>query len=134
MTKKELNQIYYLNKEIKMYTKRLNELRNKSVVGGQKITGMPIGSGISDNVTDIAVNVLELERLIKLKKEQCELEHIKITRYINGVDDSLMRLILSYRYINNFTWNKIATYIGGGNTADSIRMLHHRFLKKSRKN
>lgn len=133
MTKKELNQLHYLNREIKMLNLRLKELRNSSVVKGQEITGMPCGSGKSDNAADMAVNIVELERLIELKREQCEIELVRLTRYINSIKDSYIRQILTYRYIYSYTWNRIAYEIGGNNAPDGIRKTHDRFLKKSSK-
>ncbi|GHV36225.1 hypothetical protein FACS18949_15390 [Clostridia bacterium] len=41
-----------------------------------------------------------------------------------------MRMILSLRYINGLTWQQISVSIGG-NTSDSIRMIHERFLAKN---
>lgn len=43
-----------------------------------------------------------------------------------------MRLILSLRYINGLSWNQVATSISAYATEDSIRMLHNRFLTKSK--
>lgn len=51
--------------------------------------------------------------------------------YIESIEDSLIRQIIALRYINGLTWEQVAASIGGNNTADSVRMLCDRFLKKS---
>jgi len=51
--------------------------------------------------------------------------------YIDNIDDSLIRQIISLRYINGLTWEQVAAHIGGNNTADSVRKATERFLAKS---
>ena len=50
--------------------------------------------------------------------------------YINDIDDSLVRQIFTLRYINGLEWRQVAVSIGGNNTADSVRMIHNRFLER----
>jgi hypothetical protein len=49
---------------------------------------------------------------------------------IARIDDAYMRKIFQLRYMRGMTWAKIALTIGGGNTADGVRIAHSRFLKK----
>lgn len=49
---------------------------------------------------------------------------------IYAVKDSQVRLILLLRYVDGMSWRKIAARVGGGNTSDSVRMIHNRFLSK----
>ena len=62
-----------------------------------------------------------IDELLNLMKETNE--------YINNIDDSLIRQIISLRYINGLTWEQVAAHIGGNNTADSVRKAAERFLK-----
>ena len=55
----------------------------------------------------------------------------EIEEYINTIDDSLTRQILSLRYVNGLTWEQVAASIGGGNTADSVRKVAERFLMEN---
>lgn len=57
----------------------------------------------------------------------------RLNRFINTIDDSQMRMIFSLRYINGLNWLQIAFSIGGGNTADSVRKAHDRFLVRQKK-
>lgn len=50
--------------------------------------------------------------------------------YINGIEDSHTRRILSMRYIDGLTWKQIAKNIGGGNTEDAVRKAADRFLEQ----
>ena len=54
----------------------------------------------------------------------------KLSRYIATVDDSLMRQILTLRFVEGMSWRKVARSIGGGNTEDSVKQACSRFLRK----
>ena len=130
MTLKELSQLYYLNREIEMDQQRLRELEVKALPGAQVITGMPHGSGVSDVVGRYAAEIADLRGIIEAKHQQCLYERSRLERYIAGIDDSLLRQILTYRFINGLPWHQVAACIGGGNTADSVRMACYRYLGK----
>ena len=53
-----------------------------------------------------------------------------ICREIYAVKDSQVRLILLLRYVDGMSWRNIAVRVEGGNTSDSVRMIHNRFLSK----
>ena len=130
MTLKELSQLYYLNREIEMDQQRLRELEVKALPGAQVITGMPHGSGVSDVVGRYAAEIADLRGIIEAKHQQCLYERSRLERYIAGIDDSLLRQIFTYRFINGLPWRQVAACIGGGNTADSVRMACYRYLGK----
>ena len=129
MTKEELSQLYNLNREIEQEKKRLRELKEASTSITPKITGLPHLSGISDK-TAIAAEIADCETVIEAKIQLSVVEYNRLNRYIAGVDDSLIRQILSFRHINGLSWPAVARCIGRGNTADSVRKLHDRYLKK----
>lgn len=111
MTKQELSQCYYLNKEIKQLEKELHELDGKEHKP-INLTGMPHSTAISDDVARLATQRAELHRLISLKLEECMIARARIERYINGIEDSEMRMILRLRHINGLGWLQIALHIG----------------------
>ena len=130
MTLKELSQLYYLNREIEMDQRRLRELEAKALPGAQVITGMPHGTGVVDKVGEYAAEIADLRGIIGAKHQQCLYERSRLERYIAGIDDSLLRQIFTYRFINGLPWHQVAACIGGGNTADSVRMACYRYLGK----
>jgi len=132
MTNKELSQLYHLNREITEQQRRLAELESLATsCASRRITGMPSSKALVDKVADYAIEMAELRTLIDLNLKKCFYELNRLTRYINAVDDSIMRQILSLRHINGLSWVQIAFSLGGGNTADGVRMLHKRFLEKN---
>ena len=53
--------------------------------------------------------------------------------YIENVDDPIISMILKYKYINNFSWEKTAFKIGGGNRASGLKKRLYRYFKKENK-
>jgi len=128
VTKQELSQLYYLNREIEEEKRKLDELETAATNITTKITGMPHVTGASRKSENLSILVAEQRDLIELKVKQSVIEYNRLNRYIADVEDPLMRLILSYRYVNGLTWCQVAASIGGNNTADSVRVAHDRFL------
>lgn len=129
MTKKELSQLYYLNREIEQDKQRLRELEAAATNTNSKITGMPHAAGISDK-TSLAAEIAYLRGVTEAKIQQLYYEYRRLIDYINGIDDSRIRQILSLRFINGMSWRQISFSVGGGNTADSVRKACERFLEK----
>ncbi len=130
MTKKELSQLYWLNREIEEDKRKLAELESAASGGVAKLTGMPHVSAEGRGLESYSILIAEQRELVASKITQSIILYNQLNRYIASVDDSLIRQILSYRYANGLSWLQVAMHIGGGNTADSVRMIHDRFLKK----
>lgn len=130
MTLKELSQLYYLNREIEMDQERLRALEAKALPGSQVITGMPHTPGITDKVGMYAAEIADLRGIIEAKYSQCLYERSRLERYINSIEDSLLRQIFTYRFVNGLPWEQVAACVGGNNTAGSVRMMCYRHLEK----
>lgn len=130
MTKKELSQLYYLNREIVQLQARLTELECLATSSTQKITGMPFITGISDMIGKYATEIVDLKSLLDLNLKKCFYELNKLNHYIESVDDAQVRIILSLRYVNGLSWQQIAFSIG--ETDEQYpRKKHDRFLKQN---
>ena len=123
--------MYWLNREIEEEKRKLRELETASTSGTAKITGLPHVSGAHDKIGDMAILIAEQRDLIDLKVRQSVIEYNRLNRYIAGVEDAQMRMILSLRYVNGLSWQQVAAQIGGGNTADGVRKAHDRFVTLS---
>lgn len=118
MTVKKLSQLYYLNREIKMDKRRLHRMeacaRNE-----------PVGKASAE--------AADLRGIIEAKHQQCLYERNRLERYISSIDDSLLRQIFTYRFVNGLSWAQVAAHIGGGNTEGGVKMLCYRYLRQTRK-
>lgn len=54
---------------------------------------------------------------------------IEVQGFIDSIDNSYMRRIITMRVIDRKTWVQIAMSVGGGNTPDSVRMSYNRFFE-----
>ena len=127
MTKKELKNLYYLKKEIKEQQKRLEELESLATNCTAKITGLPNGNGVSDKIGNYTTEIADLKNLIEKNLEKCIEEHKKLTTFINNIEDSQLRLILTLRYIDHLTWQQIAFEMGC-HDEQTPRKKHNKFL------
>ena len=130
MTKKELSQLYYLNREITEQQRRLKELEMLATTSTVRITGMPKVRALTDKVGEYAAEIADLKSLLDLNLKKCFYELNRLNRYIASVDDSQMRMILSLRYVNGLGWEQVAASISHCITGDSVRKAHDRFLNR----
>lgn len=132
-----------LEHTIKKIEKRIKQIEEGELVkdkvrgglGGQQsfsIEGVPLKE-YQQKKSDLMVKKLLLNQR-KSTLEILEFDIVQKTNeveeFIASIDDSRMRRIISLRYIEGLSWNKIADKIGGGNTEDSIRMAFNRFMEK----
>jgi hypothetical protein len=130
MTKRELSQLYWLNREIEEQQRRLDELESLATSCTSRITGMPRSKGLVDRLAIYTAEIADLRGLIDLNIKKCFYELNRLNRYINGIKDSQIRMILSLRYINGMTWQQIAFSIGE-HDEQFPRRKHNDFLKHS---
>ena len=131
MTTQELSQIYWLNKEIIMWQQELEWLESQSKAKGAELTDMPQpGSRARSKVEKQALHSEMIREEIQVLKEKAEQELSNLRQYINGIDDSLVRQIIEYKYAQHLTWEETAARIGGVNSGESLRKTLQRFLRK----
>ena len=130
MTEKQLNQIYYLSKEKKMWENKLKEITEIKAMGYENI-GAGRSSEVSSPVVRLAEQREKIRDIISAKLVEISYVEREILEYINTIDDSLIRQIMIHRHIELKSWVQVANAIGGNNTAESVRKMHDRFLQKS---
>ena len=131
MTKAELEQIYYLNRELKMWETELERVRCKSLVGSP-LPGVSHGSGVSDKVADRAERIIELENRIIAKRDEIQRLRDEAVEYIYSIPDSLTRQIIYYRCVSLMNWRKVAYEVGGNNTEEGVKKIYYRFFDKQK--
>ena len=122
MTSKEyLRQAYRLNELIDSDAEELERLRDLSFkIAGGNYGERVISSGRKEpSFVRYIDEIDEMER--KIHAELCELVLLKrnITQAINRMENREERLVLSYRYLSNKTWEQISSIL-----SVSIRTVH----------
>lgn len=113
MTREKLEKIYYLKKEIEMWN---NELVEIEATGTES---QPITSAT-------------IKKQIEHKHKECVEAVKEVLDYMDTLSDCVLRQIIYYRCIKCMTWNEVAARIGGGNSADGLRMQFSRALIKEK--
>lgn len=129
MTKKELSQLYYLNREIQRNKDKRERLRSRATSMTSVITGMPHAAGINDK-TSLATEIAYLDGIIDAQIQQTFYEYNRLLIYINNIGDSLTRQVIELRFMNGLSWQQVAASIGGDNTEDCVRKICERYLEK----
>lgn len=132
MTRKELSEIYYLDKELKRCERMLSNLIESSQIKAQTIDGMPIQhcNGTSDKVSETAIKVIAHADMVIEYKNKIKDKKMEIDKWIMSLDDFYLKQIVYYRCIELMDWEKVADMLGGGNTAAGCRMYFNRHIKK----
>ena len=115
MTMQDLRQYSSMRAEIQRLSSRLEALRLELAEEQSKETAKAISS--------LYIKLDNLHRE-QLKKE------LEITKHIETIQDTQVRLSIQMHYIDGATWNEVADTIGGGNTETSCRKYVSRYLKK----
>ena len=117
MTKKELEQLIPLRREIKDLKERIEKSSVHTSVQGSDANFPYV-------LHNVAVEGLPDEALQdKLRLRQCVAEYKRLIDFINGIDDSLTRQIFEYKYRYGYKWLKIADKLDGNNTEVSVKQI-----------
>ena len=136
MTKKELEEVFHIEKEIADLERRITTAEKQSEMASDVVQ-----KGYKGHAVIFGVDVKRAYKLQymyeKLKKFKIILVDKKqeILDYIETIPFSEIRQIFRYRYIDNKNWIQIAhemnkAYRREDYNEDSVRMKHDRYLKK----
>lgn len=137
MTTKELKQYRFCKKRILELNEEIDRLRNENSVhdavqGSQKEYPYILRTSGVDGCPEYSDAIEKINRLYE-ERRRCKKAVKDITSFVYGIEDGIIRRAVIIRYMEGDTlpkWDKVALKIGGGNTADGIRMTVSRFLKK----
>ncbi len=120
VTLRELSQLRCLQREIRLDTERLTKLDvalyPSSRFAKERAESVPLAS--------------EIREVIREKRDRCLRERLRLERYIASVDDSLVRMAMTLRFLDGMHWRAVAMRIGGGNTEDSVKKMVYRYLRR----
>ena len=132
MTLHELSQCYWLEREVEALKEQIREIE-ASIAGVQSpiISDMPRGPKRSVSKTErSALALIELREELSETMSAYVKERVRLEEYIQGIPDSLTRLIFRKRFIEGLTWRGVADAVGGNNTEDSVRKVCGRYLER----
>ena len=126
---RRLNQLRYLKKEVDELSQRIAQLELEAQGGSGHISGLPRSHRASDRMARMAVAAADLRERMDQRRLDCMEELGRMYAFIDSVEDSLERQILSARYIDGLSWQNVAWRIG--ETDEQVpRRIHNRLLRK----
>lgn len=131
MTKKELEEIRWIQQDIERVEMILDELTAKAEPKIRQIDGMPFqnANNITDPTGDLAVEIDYYLEELRAYKVRILRKKAEVELWLNDLDDILLKQIIHLRCVELKQWEDIAIKVGGGNTADSCRMYYNRHIK-----
>ena len=109
MTAKEyLSQYRYINIKINSKIAQQQRLRELATCVSPSSDGGGHNSGVSDKVGSIVVKIADLDAEINAEIDNLIDVQKDIMRTISKIDDERLRIILTERYINCWTFERIA--------------------------
>lgn len=127
MTYQYLKQLQALKKEVEYNRERL-EMVKDHFLGSTKMDGMPHNVSATRTTENYATALADIQEILEQNITEYTQQCLEAEHFIASIDDSMIRQIVTMRYVEALQWDQIAAKIGGGNTADSVRMLCHRYL------
>lgn len=121
MTEKELSKYYWLRKEIKDLEERLAEF-------GYGVSATKLDkeiSGITSTESIQEKRIIIIEKWISARVSALE-EYLKIESYIESVEDSEIRQIMRYRFLDLKKWNEIDKLMLCGKDYAKKKYYHYR--------
>ena len=128
MTLRELSIYYKLHERLERNRQMLSSLYATAGLGAQEITGMPHAPGVSDQVSSLLIEIEDLKERISHLESECAQEKKILERYIATIEDDQTRIVFRLRFVHCMTWPQVAEAIGGRNTANSVKLICHRYL------
>jgi hypothetical protein len=115
-----LNQMLQSKKEIRVNV--------KGGAGGKQLFHM---DGYNEEQADELDFLLRKDiRILKERKAQANECVVEVDQFIAALDDSRIRRMIEYRYLDNMPWCKVALKMGKQYTEESCRKQVERFLKE----
>lgn len=127
MTRNDLEQIYYLSRELRLLERELERLRGRSLIASP-LPNAAHGSEISDKVGSLAQRRVDLERLVLDKQRDIQSQRDRAMNFIYQIPDSLTRQVVYYRCVSLMSWRAVSREVN--NTEDNVRQIYSRFMRK----
>lgn len=127
MTARELSQLRNIRCELAEDRARLANLKAVATNTAPSNGGSG-GSGAPTDRTAIAASIADLRTEIAKMVETEYQELLRLTKFIDSIDDAYIRRIFKLRFIDGLSWQNVA--VRAGTTTDAVKKMCYRFFAK----
>ena len=133
MTRKELERVYYLNRELKIWERRYNELLADMSQDTIAPDGMPYSktNKVSSPTESKAIQIADHAELIRGQLAKIRIAIREVEAFIVNIEDPFIRQIVELRCVHCMSWDDVAERIGKSATPESVRKAYGRFIEKN---
>lgn len=142
MTQKELSRLQNIQKEIRVIQRQINDVGrsprdyNNAQYVFDKVKGSTSSYPYVEtnfkvegyDFGDYYTKLNKLKEKLGVKLNELMDERDRVTNYIETVDDTVIRMILTLKYINGLTWYQIGMEIGYSDR--QVKRKHKKFFEK----
>lgn len=131
MTRKDLERVYYLKRELIMWQKRHEELLADMSQDSVPSDGLPhsVTNKITRPTENKAVLLADHAELIREHMQKIGLAILEVESFIATIEDPLIRQIVENRCVKCLSWKEIADQCEDGTTAECVRQTYSRFVR-----
>ena len=134
MTKDKLVQYCDLKVEIENLEKRIDRIRKQSEMVADVVQNGYKGRAVIRGVDIIRKQKLDkLNNILNERYDKLLQTQIEIEEFISSIENSKLRQIFEFRYIDNFSWIQIQTILKFKHE-DTARKKHDRYIEKLKEN
>ena len=130
MSMETLQALYELEKRLAEEKEILAGLQAAAYPGAQNLDGLPHGTGVSDKVAKLAIEIVEIKNRIEQTVIEIEPLEKVVSDFLGTINDSYIVMVVRLRFICAMSWKDVAVCMGGGNSEESVKMNCYRFLSK----
>lgn len=110
--KHKLKSSWAISKQIDTYYEQLQQLRATATKITPSYSLAPSGGGGSGKVENAVLRIYDLEQQINSDIVRMTFAVQETYKFINLLDDEVLRLVMQMRYINHKSWERIAAELG----------------------
>ena len=132
MTRKDLERVYHLKRELKMWERRYNELIADISQDTPSADGMhhSVTNKINSPTEDKAIMIADQLDAIRGKKAELRMLIREIEVFICSIKDPIISQIIEYRCVQCMKWESVAERMGSSYTAENIRKTYSDYMRK----
>ncbi len=137
MNKHKLRQLQYLKSEIALLKDQIAEteftITTDKVTGSEKEWPYTKRSFTIQGIdySDYKKKTRKIRNKLQRRVEDLIDLLAEINAWIESIEDSLLRQVITLRHVSGCTWDEVAAKIGGGNTGESVRKMHDRYFDEN---